>query len=91
MLQDWSHLTINQQYDIAEDATPGDDGGARVLDNGLINGMNTWGPDGSSNQTGQRWQMDVTQGTSYRLRVINVAIQSTFKFYIDGEPWFSKI
>ncbi|KAK8189901.1 Cupredoxin [Phyllosticta capitalensis] len=87
VLQDWSHLTINQQYDIAEDATPGDDGGARVLDNGLINGMNTWGPDGSSNQTGQRWQMDVTQGTSYRLRVINVAIQSTFKFHIDGHKF----
>ncbi|KAK8152597.1 Cupredoxin [Phyllosticta citrichinensis] len=87
VLQDWSHLTINQQYDLAQDSTAGANGGARVMDNGLINGKNTWGPDGSSNQTGERFQLDVVQGTSYRLRVINVAIQSTFKFYIDGHKF----
>ncbi|OJD30305.1 extracellular dihydrogeodin oxidase laccase [Diplodia corticola] len=84
MLQDWSHWTVDSQLPLAEDATRGHNGGARVMDNGLINGMNTWGKDGSFNQTGERFRMSVTKGKSYLLRVINVSIQSTFKFYIDG-------
>lgn len=85
MLQDWSHWTVDSQYHLAQDATPGHNGGARVMDNGLINGKNTWGRDGSYNQTGERFTMKVTKGKSYLLRVINVSIQSTFKFHIDGK------
>ncbi|KAL1625996.1 hypothetical protein SLS56_007054 [Neofusicoccum ribis] len=87
MLQDWSHWTVDSQYHLAQDATPGHNGGARVMDNGLINGKNTWGRDGSYNQTGERFTMKVTKGKSYLLRVINVSIQSTFKFHIDGHSF----
>lgn len=85
MLQDWSHWTVDSQFHLALDATPGHDGGVRVMDNGLINGKNTWGRDGSFNQTGERFQMKVTKGKSYLLRLINTSIQSTFKFQIDGK------
>ncbi|KAL1644911.1 hypothetical protein SLS58_003982 [Diplodia intermedia] len=87
MLQDWSHWTVDSQLAIAEDASRGHSDGGRIMDNGLINGKNTWGPDGSHNQTGERFKMTVTKGKSYLLRVINVSIQSTFKFYIDGHSF----
>ncbi|KAL2353497.1 Cupredoxin [Cryomyces antarcticus] len=81
VLQDWHHQTTSSMYDAAQD---GKVGGPRVLDNGLINGMNTWGLDGAANQTGKRFTMDFDHGKSYLLRLVNTAIQSTFKFYIDG-------
>ncbi|KAJ9667384.1 hypothetical protein H2201_002585 [Coniosporium apollinis] len=83
-LQDWSHVTVDSLYDISQDAVPGRGGGVRVLENGLINGMNTWGPDGSANQTGTRYEMTFTKGKRYLLRILNASIQSTFKFYIDS-------
>lgn len=67
---------------------PRPDFGPRVLDTGLINGMNVWGEDGSVNQTGERFQMDFVPGKSHRLRVLNSAIQSTFKFHIDGHKFW---
>lgn len=81
VLQDWTHATVDSMYDLAQDAVLG---GPRVMDNGLINGMNTWGADGTVNQTGKRFEMEFQPGKSYLLRLVNVAIQSTFKFYIDG-------
>lgn len=82
-LQDWSHKTVNSMYDDAQDAI---NGGARVMDNGLINGKNTWGVQGTKNQTGERFELPVNfePGKTYLLRLINGAIQSTYKFYIDG-------
>ncbi|TKA77726.1 hypothetical protein B0A49_03389 [Cryomyces minteri] len=84
VLQDWNHQTVSSMYDAAQD---GKVGGPRVLDNGLINGMNTWGPDGAANQTGKRFTMNFDHGKSYLLRLVNTAIQSTFKFYIDGHKF----
>ncbi|KAF2233277.1 multicopper oxidase [Viridothelium virens] len=81
VLQDWSHQTVDQMYDAAQDGTTG---GPRVLDTGLINGMNVFGADGASNQTGKRYQLEFIPGKKHLLRVVNTAIQSTFKFYIDG-------
>lgn len=81
ILQDWSHQTVDQMYDAAQD---GKSGGPRVLDTGLINGMNVFGADGASNQTGKRYQVEFTPGKKHLLRIANGAIQSTFKFYIDG-------
>ncbi|KAF2800148.1 multicopper oxidase [Melanomma pulvis-pyrius CBS 109.77] len=83
MLQDWSHQTVDSMYSEAEDAS---NGGARRMDNGLINGMNTWGVDGTYNQTGQRFELSTKfePGKTYLLRIINSAIQSTYKFYLDG-------
>lgn len=84
-LQDWSHRTIGQMYDNAQDATS-KTGGPQVMDNGLINGMNIWGPDGGGNQTGKRFELNTEfePGKTYLFRIVNVAIQSTYKFYIDG-------
>ncbi|KAF2135901.1 multicopper oxidase [Aplosporella prunicola CBS 121167] len=83
-LQDWSHETVDTLY--ARSQSPVTEEGARApaMDNGLINGMNTWGPDGSFNQTGKRFEMNVVKGKSYLLRLVSVGIQSSFKFYIDG-------
>ncbi|OCK98434.1 laccase-like multicopper oxidase [Cenococcum geophilum 1.58] len=81
VLQDWSHATVDSMYDAAQDAVAG---GPRKMDNGLINGQNTWGNGTSS--TGSRFVLDTQfiSGQSYLLRIVNTAIQSTYKFYIDG-------
>ncbi|KAF2036523.1 hypothetical protein EK21DRAFT_51690 [Setomelanomma holmii] len=82
MLQDWSHHTVDSLYDKRQDAA----GGPLEMDNGLINGQNTWGVQGTKNQTGQRFELGTKfgPGKTYLLRIINSAIQSTFKFYIDN-------
>jgi len=56
------------------------------MDNGLINGKNTWNNNGASSTTvGYRLEAATfTSGQSYLLRIVNVAIQSTFAFSIDG-------
>jgi FtsP/CotA-like multicopper oxidase with cupredoxin domain len=82
-LQDWSHETVSSQYEMEQDAVHG---GPRTMDTGLINGMNTWGVEGTANQTGQRFELDTKfePGKTYLLRIINGAIQGTMKFYIDS-------
>lgn len=82
-LNDWSHDPVDAMYDAAENALTG---GPRTMDNGLINGMNTWGAEGTANQTGQRFELPTKfePGKTYLLRIINGAIQSSYKFYIDG-------
>ena len=82
-LQDWSHRTVDSMFDDTQNAI---NGGPRIMDNGLINGKNTWGVQGTRNQTGERFELPVKfeQGKTYLLRLINGAIQGTFKFYIDG-------
>jgi FtsP/CotA-like multicopper oxidase with cupredoxin domain len=83
MLQDWSHQTVDSMYDMEQDAIHG---GPRTMDNGLINGMNTWGVEGTHNQTGKRFELGTKfePGKTYLLRIINSAIQGTIKFYIDS-------
>jgi FtsP/CotA-like multicopper oxidase with cupredoxin domain len=83
MLQDWSHQTVDSMYDMEQDAVHG---GPRTMDNGLINGMNTWGVEGTYNQTGKRFELGTKfePGKTYLLRIINSAIQGTMKFYIDS-------
>jgi FtsP/CotA-like multicopper oxidase with cupredoxin domain len=83
MLQDWSHATVDSMYDMEQDAI---NGGPRTMDNGLINGMNTWGVDGTNNQTGKRFELETKfePGKTYLLRIINSAMQGTMKFHIDG-------
>lgn len=52
-----------------------------------------YGDDGSTDQTGSRYNVSVTSGTSYRFRIVNGAIDSHFKFMIDNhtmtvsKPW----
>ncbi|KAI0127257.1 multicopper oxidase [Xylariales sp. AK1849] len=72
MLNDWDHSTVDQLYSYAQTVGP------PALANGLINGTNTYEDGGS------RFTMTFTSGTSYRLRVINGAIDTHWKFSIDN-------
>ncbi|KAF7190033.1 Laccase-1, partial [Pseudocercospora fuligena] len=90
VLQDWSHVTVDSMYQAAQTVGNGltdPNHGPRTLDTGLINGLNVWGTDGAANATGERFRMNVEFGKKYRLRVVNTAIQSTFKFYVDGHTF----
>ncbi|KAK7754407.1 hypothetical protein SLS62_003700 [Diatrype stigma] len=71
-LNDWSHMTVDQLYSEAQTTGPPD------LENALINGTNTYEDGGS------RLTVSMTSGTSYRLRLVNGAIDSHFKFMIDN-------
>lgn len=77
LLTDWDHSTVDELWA----STPG---GLPTLETGLINGTNVWGDDGSSTMVGHRWNTSVVEGTSYRLRLVNGAINSHFKFMVDG-------
>ncbi|MBE7157939.1 MAG: multicopper oxidase domain-containing protein, partial [Rhodospirillales bacterium] len=79
-LQDWMHTPLNFVYHELE-LVQNQQRSSPTLQNGLINGKNTW------ENGGERWSMTVTKGKTYRLRVLNAAIQSTFKFYIDGHSF----
>ncbi|KAJ4344882.1 uncharacterized protein N0V89_012627 [Didymosphaeria variabile] len=78
IIADWFHETV---YSLAQVAATG---GPPTPENGLINGTNVFGDDGADNQTGSRFELDFEPGTSYRLRLINVAIDSFWKFSIDN-------
>lgn len=77
-LSDWSHETPDALFHTAQTTGP------PILSNGLINGTNVYGEDGSGNQTGSRFTQRVTAGESYRFRLINSAIDSHFRFSIDN-------
>lgn len=77
-LNDWDHSTVDQLYIQAESSGP------PTLDNGLINGTNIYGDDDSTTQTGHRFNVSFTEGTSYRLRLVNAAVDSHFMFSVDG-------
>ncbi|RDW92183.1 hypothetical protein BP5796_01577 [Coleophoma crateriformis] len=71
-LNDWTHETADVMYLEAEASGP------PTLDNGLINGTNVYG------SLGSRFNMTFTAGTSYRIRLVNGAIDTHFKFMIDN-------
>ncbi|KAI1487645.1 multicopper oxidase [Biscogniauxia mediterranea] len=71
-LNDWDHSTVDELWVDAETNGPPE------LDNGLINGTNTY-EDG-----GYRFNTTFTSGTSYRLRLVNAAVDTHFKFSIDN-------
>ncbi|KAI8932083.1 hypothetical protein NX059_010969 [Plenodomus lindquistii] len=71
-LNDWDHQTVDELYMSAQSNGP------PTLDNGLINGTNTY-EDG-----GFRYNTSFTPGTSYRMRLVNGAVDTHFKFMIDN-------
>ncbi|KAJ4152357.1 hypothetical protein NW754_004150 [Fusarium falciforme] len=77
-LNDWDSQTVDELYQEAELNGP------PALENGLINGTNVYGEDGDEAQTGTRFTLPFTAGTSYRLRIVNAAIDTHWKFSIDG-------
>ncbi|KAB2581237.1 Laccase-2 [Lasiodiplodia theobromae] len=76
MLSDWSHQTADELYTYAQTQGPPE------LNNALINGLNVYNNSGTI--TGSRWETTVTSGNSYRLRLVNTAIDMHFKFMIDN-------
>ena len=78
MLQDWNHIPVTTLYEPSQ-IVGGPSSGPQTLDSGLINGMNVF-PGATG---GQRFEMTVQSGKSYRIRLVNSAIQSTFVFYVD--------
>lgn len=77
-LNDWSHQTVDELYISAETNGP------PTLDNGLINGTNVYGDDDDADQTGYRYNTTLVDGTSYRLRLVNAAVDTHWKFMIDN-------
>ncbi|KAF6787311.1 multicopper oxidase [Colletotrichum sojae] len=77
-LNDWDHQTVDELYSTAETSGP------PTLDNGLINGTNVYGDDGDSSQTGSRFNVTFESGTSYRMRLVNAAVDTHWKFSIDN-------
>ncbi|KAI0123463.1 Cupredoxin [Xylariales sp. AK1849] len=77
-LNDWSHSTVDELYIDAETSGP------PTLDNGLINGTNVYGDDDSDDQTGYRFNVSVTEDDTYRLRLVNAAVDTHFWFSIDN-------
>jgi FtsP/CotA-like multicopper oxidase with cupredoxin domain len=77
-LNDWSHQTVDELWYTAETRGP------PTLDNGLINGTNVYGEDDSDDQTGSRLGLSLAEGTSYRLRLVNGAVDTHWKFSIDN-------
>lgn len=76
VLSDWSHQTADELYSYAQTSGP------PTLDNGLINGLNVYNNSGTI--TGSRWETSVTSGSSYRMRLVNTAIDTHYKFMIDN-------
>ncbi|KAH8695882.1 laccase-1 [Phaeosphaeriaceae sp. PMI808] len=77
-LNDWDHQTVDQLSERASREGP------PTFANGLINGTNVFGADGSSAQTGKRLTVPFKAGKTYRMRLVNAAINSHWKFTIDN-------
>ncbi|KAJ0163019.1 Laccase-1 [Colletotrichum tanaceti] len=78
-LNDWDHQTVDELYHAAQSEGP------PTLDNGLINGTNVYAVDDDpASQTGWRYNVTWTAGTSYRLRLVNAAVDTHWKFSIDN-------
>ncbi|CEL09729.1 hypothetical protein ASPCAL12860 [Aspergillus calidoustus] len=76
LLNDWPHQTADELFWVAQVSGP------PTLTNALINGTNVYGS--GDTQTGERFALKVEEDTSYRLRLINGALDTHFKFMIDN-------
>lgn len=76
VLSDWSHQTSDALYTYAQTQGP------PTLDNGLINGTNTYNNSGTI--VGSRFETAWESGTKYLMRVVNTGIDTYFKFSIDN-------
>jgi FtsP/CotA-like multicopper oxidase with cupredoxin domain len=75
-LSDWTHTDADDLYATAAL------GAAVTYDTGLINGTMVW--DDGNTTVGNYFETSFISGTSYLLRLVNVAIDSGFKFMIDN-------
>ena len=75
-LSDWGHQSVFTKWHTAQ-AT----GIPATLENGLINGTNTYGNGGS------RYKTVFKPGTKYRIRIVNTAVEGHFRFTIDNHTF----
>ncbi|KAF9732880.1 hypothetical protein PMIN06_007491 [Paraphaeosphaeria minitans] len=75
VLSDWTHQTCDELYSYAQTVGPPE------LPNGLINGLNTF------EDRGSRYETRFESGKSYLIRIVNTAIDTHFKFAIDGHSF----
>lgn len=73
LLSDWYHQTADALFQRAQTAGP------PPAQNGLINGTNTFTDGG-----GSKFQTSVTAGSRTRLRLVNTALDTHFRFSIDN-------
>ncbi|POS75460.1 laccase [Diaporthe helianthi] len=81
MLQDWSHETAFSLWDTAKQGAP------PTVENGLINGTNTYNcrsTDACTGTVGRKFETSFEAGKKYRIRLINGATDGHFQFSIDG-------
>ncbi|KAL8392716.1 hypothetical protein RB595_002778 [Gaeumannomyces hyphopodioides] len=72
ILNDWFHETADQLYARASTRGP------PMAMNGLLNGTNVFGGGG------RRFETEFAPGRRYRIRVVNGAMDTMFRFMIDG-------
>nr|ABM21605.1 laccase 2 [Monilinia fructigena] len=81
-LQDWAHQSAFEIWDTARLGAP------PALPNTLINGTNTFDCSSSEDANcvggGKKFELTFVKGKKYRLRLLNVGIDSHFEFAIDG-------
>lgn len=77
ILADWSHDTADNLALVSRVSGP------PSMDTGLINGTNTFTQDDGT-VVGKRHETVFTAGTRYRIRLVNVAADTHFKFTIDN-------
>lgn len=84
-LSDWSHIPAPQLWDAAKQGAP------PVLPGGLINGTNTFDCSTSTDANcvgGGKKHVNVFEsGKTYRIRLVNSALDSHFQFSIDGHSF----
>jgi FtsP/CotA-like multicopper oxidase with cupredoxin domain len=85
MIQDWDHTPAEQLWDKVKN------GGPPSMDNTLINGTAPYDCTGSTNTNciggGKYFETEFVAGTSYKIRVINVGVDMTFRFQIDAHDF----
>ncbi|OJJ50277.1 hypothetical protein ASPZODRAFT_110537 [Penicilliopsis zonata CBS 506.65] len=77
-LNDWDHRTVDSLYQQAQIS------GQPWLQTGLINGTNVWVEESDGEVVGSRFEMTVSRGKSYRLRIYSAAIGASLRFMIDN-------
>ncbi|KAH8879996.1 multicopper oxidase [Thozetella sp. PMI_491] len=71
-ISDWFHRTVDELYAVASTSAPPSG------NNGLLNGTNVYQDGGS------RYATTFEAGKSYRLRLVNTAIDTMYRFSIDN-------
>lgn len=77
ILSDWSHQTVDEMYQTQLEVFR-----AARMEGGLLNGKNVWiYEDGKT--VGERFKTTFVPGKRYRIRLINTAVHTHFRFSID--------